>query len=423
MAVSTIAIIILVCALILYAIPKMPLSVTTLLAMIAMVVFGILSFADVTSGFANKVVFLNVGMMILGQAMVTTGIAQKIGNLITKANIGKNERLCIIVVLFVSTLLAVFINGAIVASVLMPLIDAMVLKSDGSLSRKQLYMPLGIGSVIGNNVLTISATSMLTAVALLEEMGYGTLSITAPLAVNLPAIIVVFIFYGLWGQKLQKRWYDFDELPIAVSASDSAEEKVYPLWKQIVVIVVFVATVAAMIAGANYGLVCLIAAAAVIVTGCISEKTALKSVSWSTIIVVAGSIGFSAGIKASGAGDIIANFFITIAGPIGRTGIGMCVVMFFVGSIISDVMSDNASVAILLPIGAAIAETLGINPTPIFLAICSGVKVAFATPICVTPMTMVAVPGYRFKDYLRMGGSINLICMLVTSIMIALIYF
>lgn len=423
METSTIAIIILVATLILYAIPKMPLSVTTILAILAMVLFGVVDFASATSGFANNVVFLNAGMMIIGQAMVTTGLAQRVGNLVTRVNIGKNERLCIMLVLVVSTVLSVFINGAITVSIMMPIIDAIVLKSGGAISRKQTYMPLGIGSVIGNNVLTISATSMLTAVAMLEEMGYGTMSIFAPLGVNLPAIIVVFIFYALVGQKLQERWYQFDEVPIAVSNEDTTDTKQYPVWKQIVVVLDFLAVVGCMIAGVPYGPVCLAGAVVVILTGCISEKNAMQSVSWSTIIVIAGSLGISSGMSESGAGAIIANFFIDIAGPFGESGIGMCIILFFVGSIISDVMSDNASVAILLPIGAAISEALGINPTPIFLAICSGVKVGLATPICVTPMTMVAVPGYRFVDYLRMGGLVNLICMVVTCAMIGFIYF
>ena len=423
METSTIAIIILVATLILYAIPKMPLSVTTILAILAMVLFGVVDFASATSGFANNVVFLNAGMMIIGQAMVTTGLAQRVGNLVTRVNIGKNERLCIMLVLVVSTVLSVFINGAITVSIMMPIIDAIVLKSGGAISRKQTYMPLGIGSVIGNNVLTISATSMLTAVAMLEEMGYGTMSIFAPLGVNLPAIIVVFIFYALVGQKLQERWYQFDEVPVAVSNEDTTDTKQYPVWKQIVVVLDFLAVVGCMIAGVPYGPVCLAGAVVVILTGCISEKNAMQSVSWSTIIVIAGSLGISSGMSESGAGAIIANFFIDIAGPFGESGIGMCIILFFVGSIISDVMSDNASVAILLPIGAAISEALGINPTPIFLAICSGVKVGLAAAICGTPMTMVAVPGYRFVDYLRMGGLVNLICMVVTCAMIGFIYF
>lgn len=422
MAQSTIAIIILLAALVLYAIPKMPLSVTTMLAMIAMVVFGILDFGKVTSGFANQVVFLNMGMMILGQALVTTGVAQKVGNLINRFNFGKNETMFMLLVFAIACALSVVINGAITVAIMIPIVDAVVLKSEGAISRKNIYMPLGIAGTIGNNVLTIGATSTITAVALLEEMGYGTLALTAPTLVNLPAVIVVFIMFALFGKKLQEKWYDFDDIPVVVDESKVSNTAEQPVWKQVVVCVIFVAVVVAMLAGMNYGYAALIAGTLVMLTGCIDEKTAMRSVGWSTIIVVAGSIGFSAGIAASGAGEVIANFFMTISGPLAKTGLGLCFVLFFVSSLISDVMSDNACVAIMLPIAAAISQASGFNAIPMFLAVCSGTKVGLATPICVTPMTMVATAGYRFKDYLRMGGLVNLICMIVTTIMIGIIY-
>lgn len=74
------------------------------------------------------------------------------------------------------------------------------------------------------------------------------MSIFAPLGVNLPAIIVVFIFYALVGQKLQERWYQFDEVPVAVSNEDTTDTKQYPVWKQIVVVLDFLAVVGCMIA-------------------------------------------------------------------------------------------------------------------------------------------------------------------------------
>ncbi len=424
MAQSTIAIIILISALVLYAIPKMPLSVTTLLAMIAMVASGILDFATATSGFANRVIFLIASLMIIGQAMVTTGLAQRMGGLITRVNFGKNEKLFMMIVLCVATIMSVFMNGSITVAILMPIVDAVVLKTDGAVSKKQTYFPVGVGAVLGNNILTISATSMLTAVSLLADMGYGTMSVFAPVAINLPAVLAVIVFYGIIGYKLQAKWFDFEEPPVMADTSSAAQAEDQPVWKQIVVAVVFIAVVVVMVAGVmDYGLASLIGATIVMLTGCISEKTAMKSVGWSTVIVVAGAIGFSNGIKASGAGEVIANFFINVSGPLGKSGIGICIVLFFVSSLISSVMSDNASVAIMLPIGAAISESMGISAVPMFLAICSGVKVALGTPVCVTPMTQVQVAGYRFKDYFRMGGLINLISMVVTCTAIALIYY
>lgn len=393
MAQSTIAIIILLAALVLYAVPKMPLSVTTILAMLAMAATGIIDYQTAFSGFSNSVIFLVAGLMIIGKATVTTGLAPKIGKLLGRGKLGTNETTFMVTMFLLSCAISVFLNAALTVAILMPVIDAVVIQSQGKITRKGTYMALGISSVLGNNILTISATSMLTAVSLLESSGYGSMSIFAPLAVNLPAVIVVIIVFILFGQKLQKRWFDFPEIPITVSTSKE-DTKEAPAWKQVLVAIVLIAVIIALVCGVNYGFAALLGASVLIVTGCIKESEAFKSISWGTVVIVAGSIGFSAGIKASGAGDVIANFFVNASGPLGQSGIGLCIVLFFVASLISDVMSDNATVAIMLPIALAVSETVGVDPIPLFLATCSGTKVGLATPICVAPMTQIGVAGY-----------------------------
>lgn len=419
---STIAIIILVAALILYAVPKMPLSVTTILAMLAMAVFGIIDYNTAYAGFSNSVIFLVAGLMIIGKATVTTGLAPKIGKLLGHGKMGSSETLFVAALFLISCFASVFVNASLTVAILMPVIDAVVMQSNGKITRKGTYMALGISSVLGNNLLTISATSMLTAVSLLESSGYGTMSIFAPLMVNLPAVVIVVVFYVLFGKKLQDRWFDFPEIPITTSGEQRTAKEA-PVWKQILVAVDLIVVIVALVCQVNYGLAALLGASVLILTGCISESEAFKSISWGTVVIVAGAIGFSSGIQASGAGEVIANFFIDISGPLGERGIGLCIVLFFVASLISDVMSDNATVAIMLPIALAVAQTMGLDPTPLFLATCSGTKVGLATPICVSPMTQIGAAGYRFKDYLRMGGLVNLICMIVTCIAIAVIYY
>lgn len=420
---STIAILILLVTLVLYAIPKMPLSVTTILAMLAMSVFGIIEYSDAYSGFSNSVIFLIAGLMVVGQATVTTGLAQRFGGILTKTKAASDERLFIIILFIISAFASVFVNAALTVAILMPIINAVVLKSNGAITRKGTYMALGISSVLGNNLLTISATSMLTAVSLMSESGYGEMSIFAPLAVNLPAVLVVVIMYIIVGKKLQDKWFDFDEIPIEEDVETEKNSVEHPVWKQALVAVTLIAVIIALIMEVDFGLAALLGASVLIVTRCISESQAFKSIGWGTVIIVAGAIGFSKGIQASGAGEVIADFFIKISGPLGESGLGMCIVLFFIATLISNVMSDNATVAIVLPIAMAIAQSMNIDPTPLFLAACSGTKVALATPICVAPMTQIGVAGYRFKDYLKMGGLVNVICMLVTCVVIAVIYY
>ena len=420
---STIAIITLIAALVLYTIPKMPLSVTTILAMLAMAVFKIVDYKTVYSGFSNSVIFLIAGLMIIGQATVTTGLANRFGGILTKTKAGKDEKSFLIVLFLVSLIASVFVNAALTVAILMPIINAVVLKSNGAVTKKGTYMALGLSSVLGNNLLTISATSMLTAVSILSENGYGQMAIYTPLVVNLPAVLVVIIMYVTVGKKLQDKWFDFEDLPIELDDSKKKTEVEYPVWKQALVAVTLVVVIIALLMKVNFGLAALLGASVLIITGCISEKQAFSSVGWGTIVIVAGAIGLSKGIMASGAGEVIANFFLMVSGPLGHSGIGMCIVLFFIATLISNVMSDNATVAICLPIAMSIAQTMGLDATPMFLAVCSGTKVALATPICVAPMTQIGVAGYRFKDYLKMGGLVNIICMVVTCITIAVIYY
>lgn len=387
MTASTIALIILLITLVLYAIPRMPLSATTLLAMSAMVIFGVVDLKTATSGFANKVLFLIAGLTVLGQSFVTTGLVDKLAIVIHKLKLDRSKKVFILSMLIIATILGVFLNGSIVVAVMLPIVDAVVLASDSKIKRKDVYWSVGLGSVYGNNLLTISATSMLTAVSLLVEMGYGEMNIFTPLLVNLPGMLAVILFYATIGIKLQDKWFDFDDVPIDVSSLVKKEGAAKPVWKQWFVGITFLVVVVLFVAGFDYGLISIVATVAVIFSGCISEKEAWRSVSRGTIIVVAGAIGLSTGIRDSGAGDIICNFFISIAGPLANSTLGVAVILFFVAGLLSSFMSDNATVAIMLPIAASIVEGLGLNAIPVFLAVCSGTKTGILTPICVTPMT------------------------------------
>ena len=421
MELSTVALIILASALVLYCIPAVPLAVTTILAMLAMAATGVISFADAYSGFSNSAIFLMAGMMVIGRAWFTTGLAARISRILYKF-VGSNEKLLIAVILIIASFISVFLNGSLTVAILMPVIDSLVVRSGGRISRKQTYFPLGVASVLGNNLTTISATSMVTAGALLSESGFRQLGLFEPTAVNLPALLIVIGFYIFLGHDLQSRWFDFEEIPPSQEQITDPEQNNIPVFKTWFTLAVTLGVVVLLVCGADSGFAALAGACALILTRCITEKEAFSSISWSVIIIAAGAIGFSKGMDSSGAGEIIANTVINLFGGLSSPFV-ICIVLFIIGSLLSNFMSDNASVAILIPITLGVAQGMNCDATPLVLSAASGIKVALATPISVTPMTMIGVPGYRFKDYLRMGGLVNLISLAVTSVSIYLIYF
>lgn len=99
------------------------------------------------------------------------------------------------------------------------------------------------------------------------------------------------------------------------------------------------------------------------------------------------------------------------------------VALFLVsGWIISNFMSNGSLVSMLASVAVPMAIEYGINPEPVAIACCIGASMAFATPVATTTVTMVQIAGYRFKDYLRVGGLIGLIGVVAAWTVIVLIY-
>ena len=98
MSASTIGILILFLAFVMYSIPKIPLSVTSLSAMLAMAVFGLVEPAQAISGFANTATVMVTAMMVIGGAFFTTGLANTLGNFLYKL-MGVSEKWFVVGVL------------------------------------------------------------------------------------------------------------------------------------------------------------------------------------------------------------------------------------------------------------------------------------------------------------------------------------
>lgn len=267
---SVIAILILGTALVLYMIPKIPLTVTTMLAVLAMVFTGVLSVEQAFSGFSNNTTLFVAGMLIIGQACFTTGLVKKMSTVLCRF-VGVSEKTLAMVIFILSAVLGVFLNGAIIVSLLMTAIDCIAANSNGKYQRKNLYFPLGMGATVGNNMTTISGTSTITALAIYYAVGYETVPLFEPLLVNLPAFIVALLFFFLNGYRLSVKTFDFEDENAAQQTvkNDKAE---YITWKIVLTSIVLVMVIVALIAGCNYGVCSVLGAAVLILTGCIGEK-------------------------------------------------------------------------------------------------------------------------------------------------------
>jgi len=146
----------------------------------------------------------------------------------------------------------------------------------------------------------------------------------------------------------------------------------------------------------------LLAAGAVILTGIFTPVKAYKAVQWTTVLLVAGMIPLSTAFTSTGAADLIASHMMDIIGdaPAQVALLVICVFTVILGQLISNM----ATVLVVLPIAVSLAADLHLSPLPFLMALTVAGAAAFLTPVATPANTMIFEPGgYRFGDYWKLG--------------------
>lgn len=150
----------------------------------------------------------------------------------------------------------------------------------------------------------------------------------------------------------------------------------------------------------------LIASGVMILSRCCTLTEARRSVDWSVLIVIGAALGIGKAMDTSGAARLIAD---TVLGVVGNNPWVALLAIYAVTSFMTEIISNNAAVALMFPIGQAAAHTLGVDLMPFVIGIMMAGSASFATPIGYQTNLMVYGPGgYTFGDFLRIGIPMNL---------------
>ena len=163
-----------------------------------------------------------------------------------------------------------------------------------------------------------------------------------------------------------------------------------------------------------------LAAIAMLIFRCCNVDQAMKAINWEILMVFAGSVVLGIAIQKTGIAERLAFGILDVCGD---NPIVVMTAICFVGTFITEFISNTAAGAMFFPIMYQAAEKLGYEPFPFLVALMVSVSSSFATPIgSPTHMLVYGPGGYRFSDFMRIGLLMNLIILAANIFIVNIVY-
>ncbi len=192
-----------------------------------------------------------------------------------------------------------------------------------------------------------------------------------------------------------------------------------------------IATIAAVVLGETLGLIpihlgAIAGAVFLCVTGCIKPKEAYTSIEWNLLFVIFGMLALGVAMQETGAaawlaqnGVAVVDHFVT--GP--HKPLVLLASLYLITVVLTEVLSNNAVAALIIPIALGIAAEAGLDARPFIIAVTVAASAAFATPIGYQTNTYIyGIGGYRFRDFVVIGVPLNILVFIIAMLVVPRIW-
>lgn len=216
-----------------------------------------------------------------------------------------------------------------------------------------------------------------------------------------------------------RRWRHSPDFILVSGVDDSAPVAHERAW---IALLIFFGVVIGMSVASRYAaIVALSGAVLMFLTRCVRRQEGQRSIELSILVLIAASLGISRGLESSGTAAWLASGLLSAC-----SGYGPIVVMatiYLLTMLLSELLTNNATAALMGSLALATARQMQVDPRPLLIAVAISASCAFATPIGYqTNLMVLNAGGYRFKDYVKVGLPLNLLCAVIAIIMIPLLW-
>ncbi len=395
------------------------LATVSIISMVALTVTGCISPSEALTYFGNNNVVMIAGMCVVAAGFNKTKfcrlMAEKISSL-AKGNLVK----VMFGYVIIGVLLSQFIQSPLVVfGIVAPMLAASA-KAMG-INNSKIMFALGVSTIITCCTLPLGAGATVAAElnGYLESYGYTEhmVGLLDPAIGRIPLLIIVVIFCAVVLPKISP---DKPVVETKTIREENREQKVeLAQFAQIAGLVIFVADALALMFAKQIHMenwqITVIGALLMIVFGVLKPVEATRSIPWSMLLLIVGSLAISGALSSTGAGELIGNHMAKIVAAFNGNSYLVGSIFFIVPFILTQVMSNRGAMLIFHPIAIATCASIGGNPVGLMIIIQAACLSAF-----MTPMATGAVPfimdygGYDQVSMIKQSWLLSLICFVVS---------
>ncbi len=415
------AIALLVFAVIMWATEALHLAVTSLIILFIQPIIGVESFNNAVIGFANPIIFLMIGGFIIAEAIRKSGLATRLTYAMLN-RFGTTPDRSIFVAVFSTGLLSAWIENVVAFAMLLPIIKEIVPlmgvndpEKGNSNFAKAMILGASFGSLAGGFATEIGTAPNLMAAA------YTGIPFASWMVFGLPlSIIMMLIIWKLLGRIFKP---EVDGIIGGMDTINSKMQSLGPMSKnEKLSLVILLFTIGLWVTtswtGLNSYSIALIGAVLFFAFKVVEWQDAQNGVDWGLIIFFGGALSLGAALLNTGAASWLITDIVSLLGSNPSTLL-ITVVLMVIAVCITQVMSNIALSAILIPLSVTLAaaqgQPIGTYAVPVAIA-CS---LSFMLPMADPTVAMAYGSGYvKIKEILKAGVPLVIIGIIIAIIIL-----
>lgn len=415
------AIALLIFAIIMWASETVHLAVTSLIILFIQPIIGVASFDNAVIGFANPIIFLMIGGFIIAEAIRKSGLATRLTYTMLN-KFGTTPDRSIFVAVFSTGILSAWIENVVAFAMLLPIIKEIIPlmgvddpEKGKSNFAKAMVLGASYGSLAGGFGTEIGTAPNLMAAA------YTHIPFASWMIFGFPlAIIMMLVIWKLVGRLFKP------EVKGIVGGMDTISNKMESLGPMTKIektsLVILLFTIGLWVTttwtGLNSYSIALIGAVLFFIFKVIDWKDAQRGVDWGLIVFFGGALSLGAALLNTGAASWLVHDIIAAMGSDPSTLLIM-VVLMIVAVIITQVMSNIALSAILVPLSVTLAQAQGLSVGTYAVPVAIACSLSFMLPMADPTVAMAYGTGYvKIKEILKAGIPLVIIGIIVTIIIL-----